>query len=214
MCGRIVVYTPQVWENYTLQSGRGLSVLFVLIWLVGDVFSLAGGLIAQLVPTAIILATYVSFMNLIRQIVRRTPLPQYVFCDTLLLLQIYYYRWKNPHADEAPLHGREPSEDTPLLENPIKFKRTSCWSMENEVFRCSLNLVFVFVAGTIAWAIDLKIRGHSIPKEPEGILEWRSQILGWVSAVLFRASSTVFNFAFCFTHSRHRSSGRPYTTNL
>lgn len=66
MYGRIVVYTPQVWENYTLQSGRGLSVLFVLIWLVGDVFSLAGGLIAQLVPTAIILATYVSSMNLIR----------------------------------------------------------------------------------------------------------------------------------------------------
>lgn len=70
---RIIVYSPQFWENYTLQSGQGLSVLFVLIWLAGDVFSLVGGLIAQLVPTAILLAIYVSLMSPIRQTARRFP---------------------------------------------------------------------------------------------------------------------------------------------
>ncbi|KAF9783466.1 PQ loop repeat-domain-containing protein [Thelephora terrestris] len=161
----IVVYSPQLWENYTLQSGQGLSVLFVLIWLAGDVLSLIGGLIAHLVPTAIILAIY------------------YVLCDTLLLFQIYYYRWKNAHADEAIAQEIDPSEDTPLLESPVK--PTKRWIPENEVLKNSLYFVFVSVAGTLACAIDLTIRGRKIPNEPEGILEWRSQILGWASAIMF-----------------------------
>jgi hypothetical protein len=56
---RILVYTPQILENYQLQSGEGLSVLFVLIWLAGDVCNLLGAGIAGLIPTAIILAIYV-----------------------------------------------------------------------------------------------------------------------------------------------------------
>ncbi|KAF9644909.1 PQ-loop-domain-containing protein [Thelephora ganbajun] len=163
----IVVYSPQLWENYTLQSGQGLSVLFVLIWLLGDVTSLMGGLIAQLVPTVIILAVY------------------YLFCDTLLLFQIYYYRWKNPHIDEAITQEIETTEDTPLLENSVELKRRSRWSLENEVLKYSLCLIFVFAAGILAWAIDSSIRGPRTPSEPEGVVEWRSQILGWVSAVMF-----------------------------
>lgn len=58
--GRLVVYTPQIYENYRLKSGEGLSVPFVLIWLIGDLCSLSGALIAHLMPTVIILATYVS----------------------------------------------------------------------------------------------------------------------------------------------------------
>ncbi len=30
---RIVVYSPQIYENYSLQSGEGLSVAFVVVWL-------------------------------------------------------------------------------------------------------------------------------------------------------------------------------------
>jgi len=163
----VVVYSPQLWENYTLQSGHGLSVLFVLIWLVGDVCSLVGGLIAQLVPTAIILATY------------------YVVCDSLLLFQIYYYRWKNPHSDKHIVQEIGPSEDTPLLGNQIKPKSTCRWGIEHEAVKFSLYLILVFAAGTLAWAVDSKIRGPRVPSEPEGVLEWRSQILGWVSAAMF-----------------------------
>ena len=54
------MYTPQIYENYQLKSGEGLSVPFVLIWLIGDLCSLSGALIAHLMPTVIILATYVS----------------------------------------------------------------------------------------------------------------------------------------------------------
>ena len=53
------MYTPQIVENYSLQSGEGLSVFFVLIWLVGDLTNLVGALLAGLLPTIIILAAYV-----------------------------------------------------------------------------------------------------------------------------------------------------------
>lgn len=176
---------------------------------------MAGGLLAQLIPTAIILAIYVSCTHLIRQTIRRrcqtSCLNQYIVCDSLLLIQIYYYRCKNSHADEPIRQGADPSEDTPLLENPTKPTRR--WG-DNEVLKCSLYLIFVFVAGILAWMIDSTINGPRTPSEPEGVVEWRSQILGWVSVAMFRTSSAIFNFGFCFTHSRPRSSGRSYTTNL
>ena len=57
---RLVVYTPQIIENYRRKSGEGLSVLFVVIWLIGDLFNLFGALLAGLLSTVIILAAYVS----------------------------------------------------------------------------------------------------------------------------------------------------------
>lgn len=56
----MVVYAPQVWENYQLQSGEGLSVAFVILWLAGDLTGLAGSIMAGLIPSVIILALYVS----------------------------------------------------------------------------------------------------------------------------------------------------------
>jgi hypothetical protein len=56
------VYSPQILENYRLKSGEGLSVGFVFVWLLGDIFNLAGALMAGLLPTVIILAVYVSSM--------------------------------------------------------------------------------------------------------------------------------------------------------
>jgi uncharacterized membrane protein len=58
-----VVYSPQLYENYTLQSGEGLSVLFVIIWLLGDLTNLVGALLGGLLPTVILLALYVSFIS-------------------------------------------------------------------------------------------------------------------------------------------------------
>src|SRR5882762_8708375 len=57
---RIVVYSPQIIENYKLKSGEALSILFIIIWLLGDLCSLVGASMAGLLPTIIILAVYVS----------------------------------------------------------------------------------------------------------------------------------------------------------
>lgn len=57
---RIIVYSPQIIENYQLQSGEGLSLLFVYTWLLGDVCNLWGAAMAHLLPTMIILGVYAS----------------------------------------------------------------------------------------------------------------------------------------------------------
>ncbi len=57
---RVVVYSPQIIENYQLKSGEGLSLMFVLIWLAGDLSNLIGATLAGLLPTIIILAAYVG----------------------------------------------------------------------------------------------------------------------------------------------------------
>jgi hypothetical protein len=43
------VFTPQLWECYVLQSGEGLSVVFLIIWLVGDLTGVIGALVQKLV---------------------------------------------------------------------------------------------------------------------------------------------------------------------
>ena len=54
------MYSPQILENYQLQSGEGLSVSFIVIWLIGDLCNLTGAVLAGLLPTVIILGAYVS----------------------------------------------------------------------------------------------------------------------------------------------------------
>ncbi len=75
------MYSPQIVENYQLQSGEGLSVSFVLIWLIGDLCNLTGAAIAGLLPTIIILGAYVSTQGLwyvkwnkLKRLVRRAVL--------------------------------------------------------------------------------------------------------------------------------------------
>jgi uncharacterized protein with PQ loop repeat len=66
-CPRIVVYSPQIAENYKRKSGQGLSVLFVVTWLLGDLCSLIGAILANLLPTVIMLAVYVRKSSLLDQ---------------------------------------------------------------------------------------------------------------------------------------------------
>lgn len=56
---RMIVYSPQFIENYQLKSGEGLSIAFVVTWLVGDLANFIGAILAQLIPTLVLLAVYV-----------------------------------------------------------------------------------------------------------------------------------------------------------
>jgi hypothetical protein len=57
------VYSPQIYENFRLKSGEGLSIAFVVIWLAGDLCNFIGASIAGLLPTVIILAGYVRLSS-------------------------------------------------------------------------------------------------------------------------------------------------------
>nr|GAT60257.1 predicted protein [Mycena chlorophos] len=155
----IIVYSPQIWENYALQSGEGLSVLFVLVWLLGDICNLIGAALAHLLPTVIIIAVY------------------YTLCDCVLMTQIYYYRWK--------ANRRTPEEETPLLEQNIQAPPESPIL---SVLKYAAALVFVLGTGVVAWRLSGNTEPADPPPPPSVAKKWTIQIMGWTSAVLYLGS--------------------------
>ena len=78
----IVVYSPQIIENFRRSSADGLSTTFVIIWTLGDIFNVLGAVLQGVLPTMTILAFY------------------YTFADVVLLGQCFYY--KGFTLSEAP----------------------------------------------------------------------------------------------------------------
>lgn len=70
----VVVFSPQIIENFRRGSAEGLSIGFIVIWLAGDVFNILGAILQGVLPTMIILAVY------------------YTLADIVLLGQCFYYR--------------------------------------------------------------------------------------------------------------------------
>lgn len=70
----VVVFSPQIIENFRRGSADGLSLLFIVVWLAGDVFNILGAVLQGVLPTMIILAVY------------------YTLADIVLLGQCLYYR--------------------------------------------------------------------------------------------------------------------------
>lgn len=105
----IVVFTPQILENFRRHSASGLSLLFIIVWLLGDIFNILGAVFQGVLPTMTILAVY------------------YTFADIALLGQCFYYRgWRlsdllkedsgAPRADQEAGAEEDDDEDTPLLQ--------------------------------------------------------------------------------------------------
>ncbi|KAJ7761596.1 PQ loop repeat-domain-containing protein [Mycena maculata] len=158
----IVVYSPQIYENYSLQSGEGLSVLFVIVWLFGDLCNLFGALLANLLPTVIIIALY------------------YSICDIILMFQIYYYRWKRGRSAGV-------DEETPLLTGNTSQNSQTPVSAAVLILRYTGAVLFVFATGILAWWINSKTeKTEEHPKHPPtAAVQWIIQILGWTSAVSY-----------------------------
>jgi uncharacterized protein with PQ loop repeat len=170
----IIVYSPQFFENYRLKSGEGVSVSFVVIWLLGDILNLSGALMAGLLPTVIILALY------------------YTICDVTLLLQIYYYRFTNP-ALRHTIWGAKPrtGEQAPLLgQQPATSTTSSAAGKQTEESpRTSYFLyflAFLFIGGTgLAAFLYNRFCGEVGGDTPTDVWDWKSQVIGWGSAALY-----------------------------
>ncbi|KAK0928457.1 hypothetical protein LTR91_014256 [Friedmanniomyces endolithicus] len=96
----VVVFSPQIIENFRRSSAEGLSIEFVIIWLAGDVFNILGAVLQGVLPTMIILAIY------------------YTVADIVLLGQCFYYRGftlRDPKPEPKTAAG--PTERTPLVSN-------------------------------------------------------------------------------------------------
>jgi len=96
----------------------------------------------------------------------------YTICDTILLVQIYFYRWKrqrlpHEHHERQPLL---PSNDQRIVSATVL------------LIRYTGALIFVAVVGVVAWWIGEMQHINPTPP-PTSRLE--IHVLGWTSAVLY-----------------------------
>ena len=112
---------------------------------------------------------------------------QYAICDLILLLQVYYYR----HRRSTTHPSDQLTESSPLL-TPAPAPHPQPRPLLPPRLEYPLLLLLVCLAGLGAWYLSNSPDDVSIPEKPgkggEVMLEWRSQVLGWTSAVLYLGS--------------------------
>lgn len=50
----VVVFSPQIVENFRRGSADGLSLQFIIVWLAGDVFNILGAVLQGVLPTMVL----------------------------------------------------------------------------------------------------------------------------------------------------------------
>lgn len=119
---------------------------------------------------------------------------QYSLCDITLLVQIFYYRRTHPvrlisTAAPAVVVSDENGELEPLLERASHSEKKGGTSYRAALlYACAL--AFVVATGIIAWLLSRSQNESDEPpaSTPKDVIEWRSQALGWASALLYRKS--------------------------
>ncbi|KAH7316456.1 PQ-loop protein [Stachybotrys elegans] len=187
MTAWICLLIPQLIANYKAQRADGLSMAFLIVWLLGDATNLIGALFTRLAPTAVALASY--------------------FCvaDVVLISQCVYYNTRNARRQKRAAAGL--SEQSPLLAQ----HRNSSKPTEGEVdptkstesrddipdgsswANNALSLVAVYVIGLCGWYVSYKAGawGSEDPSAPEphstekAPLEIVGLVLGYASAVCY-----------------------------
>ncbi|KAK1769316.1 PQ loop repeat-domain-containing protein [Phialemonium atrogriseum] len=167
----VVVFSPQIVENFRRGSADGLSLQFLIVWLLGDVFNILGAVLQGVLPTMVILAIY------------------YTIADIVLLSQCFYYRgftWRDEVAPPpAKLRTRrlgDPDERTGLLSAsavPLAPTTTSSSSSHEHPHHQAPD-----------WSSNLSHLSPAVPLVNDGTLAFNvwGQVFGWLCAVLYLGS--------------------------
>ncbi|KAN0099569.1 vacuolar membrane PQ loop repeat protein-like protein [Hyaloscypha variabilis] len=203
----VVVFSPQIVENFRRGSADGLSLQFIIVWLAGDVFNILGAVLQGVLPTMIILAVY------------------YTIADIVLLLQCFYYRgftWRDEVVPPKPSHLGEGNERTgllvpnidrsrrsstvsashlspvvPLLDAPKSYDppavpRKPTTRLQATLFNLT-SILMVCAAGVLGWYVSNRSQGGHSSKKPsssDDILNFNlwGQVFGYFCAVLYLGS--------------------------
>ena len=193
---------PQLVENYQSQSGEGVSLAFLTVWLIGDITNLIGAVWAGLVPTVVALAIY------------------FCFADVVLISQCLYYNVKNTRKDvrrnslgsgdseidnpeqpllrsnstniglpgsrrhsSASLKRQDSAPGSQLPSIPEDASNSRAW------LKNSLCVILVCLAGSAGWAIAWKLGvWKSSLAEVDGETPDRvvgAEVLGYISATCY-----------------------------
>ncbi|TWU73538.1 hypothetical protein ED733_003698 [Metarhizium rileyi] len=198
----VIVFTPQLIANWRSSSAEALSVQFIIVWLIGDVFNIAGAVLQGVLPTMIILAVY------------------YTLADVVLLGQCFYYRgftWRDEPATPIPkpspqLSGNANERTALLGDHEHRERRGSDWTglsltvphtshnlppppppslLQTVIWNASIVLM-VCAAGVLGWwlgesATNTEKRGKT---GGEDAIEFNllGQFFGYLCAVFYIAS--------------------------
>lgn len=193
----IIVFAPQIYENFRRKSSEGLSLLFIILWLAGDVFNVLGSILQGVLPTMIILAIY------------------YTFADIVLLWQCLVYGLGDK-TDYIHLSPANPLNDDVLETALSREGRTSTSFSDDEdleganseVMNMSddskisalmsalyqtLMVLLVILAGLIGWYIsyvkDAKHGNkHHRGQKHDLVYDPLAQFFGWLCAVFYLGS--------------------------
>ncbi|QLG74995.1 hypothetical protein HG535_0H03220 [Zygotorulaspora mrakii] len=177
----VIVFVPQIYENFVRKSSDGLSLLFVILWLAGDIFNLVGAMMQHLLPTMIILAAY------------------YTVADIILLIQCLWYG-NEEVVDPVHLSPANPiSETQPLLHHVSESHDVAQESDNNgsspevrakRYLSDSVVVCVVVLSGFFSWYISYCNNPNPTKdgSSPEVEINWLAQIFGYASAVLYLGS--------------------------
>jgi solute carrier family 66 (lysosomal lysine-arginine transporter), member 1 len=84
---------PQIYKNYQIKSTAGLSLFFLVEWLLGDATNLLGALFTHQATWQVIIASY------------------YVFVDVCLVIQYFWYTYASRWVYAESLHSSSSSID-------------------------------------------------------------------------------------------------------
>ncbi|KAI8332615.1 PQ loop repeat-domain-containing protein [Chlamydoabsidia padenii] len=175
----IVVFSPQFYENYKRKNTEGVSATFLLLWILGDLFSLLGAVLENLMLTVILLAVY------------------YLIADSSLLGQVLYYRYAYDKTrgmfgllvcDNESGTAAEQDESTPLINQ-------SHIDLDHKQSDHTRWIIRLFLALSVMFWLVLILGSACFffwpwAKDKVDLNQWHllSQSLGWSSAILYCCS--------------------------
>lgn len=177
----VVVFSPQIIENFRRSSAEGLSVEFIIIWLLGDVFNILGAVLQGVLPTMIILAIY------------------YTFADIVLLGQCFYYRGftlRDPRPDKNPAAaGDIPDENSPLIANGhadgVQYESNAA-ETESQSRARSRSTFRDRLTSLDATHLSPAAPMHPQPKDATEIEAFKPhQPSGWIKPILFNSTAII-----------------------
>ncbi|KAI8583431.1 hypothetical protein K450DRAFT_169658 [Umbelopsis ramanniana AG] len=163
----LIVFTPQLWENYTRKSGDGLSMTFLVIWLLGDVFNLVGVVMQDLLFTMLLLAVW------------------YTLADIGLIWQVLYYQnTRSERKRSEDSRETDPLLPRNILDEPTRRKRNQIIPI------ATLVISTIALIGSLVYYgfthMDSDDSSHADKDKTQ--FQIIPQIMGWTSAALYIAS--------------------------
>ena len=188
----IVVFGPQILENFRRGSSDGLSLRFLAVWLLGDIFNVVGAVLQGVLPTMIILAIY------------------FTVADIVLLAQCLSHRgftWNERVLSPTlkPMEIEGPNERTTLLSATASGERQiqnttenlsakptthSAYTRLQMHLRNIMAILLVCTTGMVSWYFIHHSANSSLSVPIQEIPEFDmwGQIFGWLCAVFYFGS--------------------------